>query len=70
LQYLNEFRVNEGVDTSYTKFSRKPDSMDDNAFDKVVPPADLPYVGWTEPEECFNVIISVTDAGTSAANFL
>jgi hypothetical protein len=34
------------VDTSYTKFNRKPDPIDDNAFDKVVPPADLLYVGW------------------------
>jgi hypothetical protein len=33
--YLNEFRINEGVDTSYTKFDRKPDPMDDNPFDKL-----------------------------------
>jgi len=25
--YLNEFRVQEGVDTSYTKFDRKPDRL-------------------------------------------
>src|SRR6201998_4743694 len=25
---LNEFRVHEGVDTSYTKFNRKPDPVD------------------------------------------
>src|SRR6516164_2089997 len=42
--YLNEFRIREGVDTSYTKFNRKPDPVDDNPFDKVVPPADLLYV--------------------------
>jgi hypothetical protein len=41
----------EGVDTSYTKFLRKPDPVDDNPFDKVAPPADLLYVGWTEPGE-------------------
>ena len=28
--YLNEFRIQEGVDTSYTKFQRKPDPIDDN----------------------------------------
>jgi len=28
--YLNEFRIHEGVDTSYTKFNRKPDPVDDN----------------------------------------
>ena len=27
--YLNEFRIHEGVDTSYTKFNRKPDPVDD-----------------------------------------
>src|SRR5277367_3304056 len=43
--YLNEFRIHEGVDTSYTKFLRKPDPIDDNPYDKVVPPADLLYVG-------------------------
>ncbi len=45
--YLNEFRIHEGVDTSYTKFGRKPDRIDDNPFDKIVPPRDLPYVGLT-----------------------
>ena len=31
--YLNEFRIHEAVDTSYTKFNRKPDPIDDNPFD-------------------------------------
>jgi hypothetical protein len=53
--YLNEFRIHEGVDTSYTKFQRKPDPIDDNPFNKIVPPTDLLYVGWTEPGEWFNV---------------
>ncbi|HET6179340.1 MAG TPA: hypothetical protein VFE61_20600 [Candidatus Sulfotelmatobacter sp.] len=68
--YLNEFRIHEGVDTSYTKFERKPDPIDDNRFNKVVPPADLPYVGWTEPGEWFNITVDVTKAGTYAADFL
>ena len=68
--YLNEFRIHEGVDTSYTKFNRKPDPIDDNAFDKVVPPVDLLYVGWTEPGEWFNITVDVTHAGTYAADFL
>ena len=66
--YLNEFRIHEGVDTSYTKFNRKPDPIDDNAFDKVVPPADLLYVGWTEPGEWFNITVDVTHAETYAAD--
>jgi len=68
--YLNEFRIHEGVDTSYTKFNRKPDPIDDNPFDKVVPPADLLYVGWTEPGEWFNITVDVTNAGTYAPDFL
>jgi carbohydrate binding protein with CBM6 domain len=68
--YLNEFRIHEGVDTSYTKFNRKPDSIDDNPFDKIVPPADLLYVGWTERGEWFNVSVDVAKSGTYAADLL
>jgi len=68
--YLNEFRILEGVDTSYTKFLRKPDPVDDNPFDKVAPPADLLYVGWTEPGEWFNLTVDVAKSGTYAADFL
>jgi hypothetical protein len=68
--YLNEFRIHEGVDTSYTKFHRKPTAMDDNPFDKVIPPADLPYVGWTEPGEWFNITVDVGHAGTYATDLL
>ena len=68
--YVNEFRIHEGVDTSFTKFNRKPDPIDDNPFNDVVPPPDLPYVGWTEPGEWFNVTVDVTHAGRYAADFL
>jgi hypothetical protein len=68
--YLNEFRIHDGVDTSYTKFNRKPDPIDDNPFNKIAPPADLLYVGWTEPGEWFNITVNVTRAGTYAADFL
>lgn len=68
--YLNEFRMHEGVDTSYTKLNRKPDPIDDNSFDKVVPPPDLLYVGWTEPKEWFNITVDVARAGTYGADFL
>src|ERR1700683_2574620 len=68
--YLNEFRIQEGVDISYTKFNRKPDLVDDNPFDKVVPAADLLYVGWTEPGEWFNVTVEVARSGTYAADVL
>ena len=68
--YLNEFRIHEGVDISYTKFQRRPDPIDDNPFDKIVPPADLLYVGWTEPGEWFNVTVDVARSGTYTADFL
>ena len=68
--YLNEFRIHEGVDTSYTKFNRKPDPIDDNSFDKIVPSADQPYVGWTEPGEWFNITVDVTHPGRYAVDFL
>jgi len=68
--YLNEFRIHEGVDISYTKFGRKLNPIDDNPFDKIVPPADLPYVGWTEPGEWFDITVDVRHAGTYTADFL
>jgi hypothetical protein len=68
--YRNEFRIHEGVDTSYTKFDRKPDLIDDNPFEKVVPPRDMIYVGWTEPGEWFNITVDSAQAGTYTADLL
>jgi hypothetical protein len=59
--YLNEFRINEGVDTSYTKF-HKGTAIDDNPYDQVMPPENQPYVGWTEPGEWFNMTVAVQRA--------
>ena len=67
--YLNEFRIHEGVDTSYTKFKRDP-IIDDNPYDKETPPADLLYVGWTEPGEWFNLTVDVAEPGDYAADLL
>jgi hypothetical protein len=68
--YLNEFRIHEGVDTSYTKFDRKPTQIDDNPFDKVVPPREMFYVGWTEPGEWFNITVNVKKSGWYTADLL
>lgn len=68
--YLNEFRMDEGVDTSYTKFHRTPNQFDDNPYDKVQPPADQLYVGWTEPGEWFRITVDVAHAGMYSANLL
>jgi hypothetical protein len=62
MQQSHEFRIHEGVDTSYTKFDRKPDPIDDNPFDKIAPPRDLLNVGWTEPGEWFNITVDVVNA--------
>ena len=67
--YLNEFRMNEGVDTSYTKFGKDP-QIDDTEYDRVKPPADLLYVGWTVPGEWFNVTVDVKKAGWYSADLL
>ena len=67
--YLNEFRMAEGVDTSYTKFGNDP-KIDDNPYNKVVPPANLLYVGWTVPGEWFNLTVQVAQAGEYTADLL
>ena len=65
--YLNEFRINEGVDISYTKYR---DQIDNSPFDLVQPPENLLYVGWTEPGEWFNMTVDVAEAGEYTADLL
>jgi hypothetical protein len=67
--YLNEFRMAEGVDTSYTKFGRAP-QIDDTQYDKATPDANLLYVGWTEPGEWFNITVDVAAAGNYSTDLL
>jgi hypothetical protein len=67
--YLNQFRMGEGVDTSYTKFHREV-PIDDNPYNLVVPPENQLYVGWTEPGEWFKVTVKVARAGTYAMDLL
>ena len=65
--YLNEFRMREAVDTSYTKFH---DAIDNNPFDRVLLPKDQLYVGWTEPGEWFNMTVAVERAGVYTIDLL
>ncbi len=65
--YLNEFRMSEGVDTSYTKFH---DEIDNNPYNLVVPPQDQLYVGWTEPGEWFNITVQVAHTGVYVGDLL
>ena len=65
--YLNEFRMKEGVSTSYTKFH---DEIDNNPFDLVRPPEGHLYVGWTTPGEWFNMTVAVERAGVYTIDLL
>ena len=67
--YLNEFRMNEGVDTSYTKMGQDP-KIDDNPYNKVEPPGNMLYVGWTVAGEWFNVTLNVAEEGDYSADLL
>ena len=60
--YLNEFRMKEGVDISYTKFREPP--IDNNSFNLVMPPKDQLYVGWTAPGEWTKYTVLVKETGT------
>jgi hypothetical protein len=65
--YLNEFRMNEAVDTSYTKFH---DAIDNNPYSIIMPEENQLYVGWTQPGEWFNMTVDVARAGTYSADLL
>lgn len=71
--YLNEFRKDEGVDVSYTKFhnpNNEQNFIDNNPFNLVAPPENQLYVGWTVPGEWFNVTVNVPRAGNYTADLL
>jgi len=57
--FLNEFRMHEGVDISYTKAH---DHIDDNLFNVVAPKMDQLYVGWTVPGEWIKYTVNVTES--------
>jgi len=53
--FLNEFRMKEGVDISYTKSH----DIDNNPYNKVPRDMDQLYVGWTKPAEWINYTVKV-----------
>lgn len=59
--YLNEFRINEAVDISYTKFRNPP--IDNTIYNFVQPEKDQFYVGWTRPGEWIKYSIQVVEDG-------
>jgi hypothetical protein len=54
--FLNEFRMKEGVDISYTK----EHDIDNNPYNKVQRDMGKLYVGWTKPGEWINYTVKVT----------
>ena len=56
---LNEFRMHEGVDISYTK----PADVDINPYNQVEPALHQLYVGWTKPGEWINYSVKVNRTG-------
>jgi hypothetical protein len=60
--YLHEFRINEPVDISYTKF-RDP-AIDNSPYNFVEPEKDQLYVGWTKPGEWIKYTVNVEKSGT------
>jgi hypothetical protein len=66
--YLNEFRMKEGVDISYTKFREPP--IDNNAYNLVMPSKDQLYVGWTAQGEWIKYTVLVKETGTYALGIM
>jgi hypothetical protein len=64
--YLNEFRINESVDTTYTKTN----DIDNNPFNFVEPEMNMCYVGWTECGEWINYTVDVKKTGVYSVNLL
>jgi hypothetical protein len=65
--YLNQFRMDEGVDISYTKFH---DQIDNSPYDLIQPSENQLYVGWTDPGEWFNITVQVAQAGVYSSDLL
>lgn len=57
---LNEFRMKEGVDISYTKSG----NIDNNPYNFVTPAIGQLYVGWTVQGEWINYTVMVTRTAT------
>jgi Carbohydrate binding module (family 6) len=57
--FLNEFRMKEGVDISYTKTG----NIDNNPFNQTAFVPDQLYVGWTQPGEWINYSITAKETG-------
>jgi hypothetical protein len=57
--FLNEFRMKEGVDISYTKTG----DIDNNAYNQVPRDMGKLYVGWTVPGEWIKYTVNIKSTG-------
>lgn len=64
--YLHSFRIDENVDTTYTKTN----DIDDTAYNLVLPEMGVPYVGWTEPGEWTKYTVEVKQTGRYGVSLL
>jgi len=60
--YLNQFRMNEPVDISYTKFREMP--IDNSPYNFVETEKNQLYVGWTKPGEWLKYTVNVVEEGS------
>jgi hypothetical protein len=58
--YYFNFRINEAVDISFTKYH---DSIDNSIYSLVKPEIDQLYLGWTEPGEWTRYTVNVLETG-------
>ncbi|AYL99428.1 carbohydrate-binding protein [Mucilaginibacter celer] len=61
--FLNEFRMKEGVDISYTK-GNDIDNSPFNFNKAALREGNQLYIGWTQPGEWINYTVQVTKTGT------
>lgn len=64
--FLNEFRMKEGVDISYTKEK----NIDNTPYNKVQPEMGSLYVGWTVPGEWTAYDVNVKESGTYVVSLM
>lgn len=60
--YFKEFRKNEAVDISYTRFEDNP-QVDNNSYNFVEPEPNQLYIGWTSPGEWTKYTVDVQAEG-------
>ena len=61
--YLNELRMFESADISYTKLHRTGAAIDDSPYNLTAPDSNSAYLGWIAPGEWVNYTVHVAEPG-------